>query len=787
MTNNLKTTVLSALIALLLAPPSFAQLTSPDSLGGLRANSEGTNTVTARGKNIDAVTTFEGTATHYTRRGNDKFSVGYYVKDGAIIKEYSLLADKDGPVTDIDLDIVAKGEGFDSVIATGKGTDLTLTGSISASDNGDGKNASDFSGLGVQIVASDYAKVKVHSMKIDTQGFLRAALIADNHAQIFVEDSTITTLGANPLTQAWKGYVNSANQNIMLSPPWVLGIQGGVRACNMIGNKSTLTVINSTVTSGGWAVLSTDEGTSPVMNVVDTTMEILPKSKGGMSSGKFSYSSKYGSGYGTYLTGNAHQNFYGASFNGLTYAGIYTGGEGNYKSSNGKIELKDAEGKVIETVTGKGKPTTINSVFGFMSHGQGTVNVLDGTVVNTEEAIFLAKAGGVSFVADSAVLSSASGTILQVIDNDDHTVGGSRDGFKTEFKEAPGWPSESGNVTNAGTSARGQQGGMPGGQAGGAPRGPDGSPGGSGGPPGGGPAMGGMPQLAQEQQEAIQAMKQTSGPLAQAVNEARNALNAAIYTDKPDTADIKAKAEKLAAAELALAQARAEGFAKLQASPNKLNLPMQQIIMLLGSSGRRFGGPGGFGAGPGGPGGAPPGPPPDGASGGPPSGSGDGPPDMPPGGGLGGPGGSVVKLALLNGNYQGDVFNGSGYYTQSGNALEVSIGKGATLNGAISLTETRHVDETGKQNTRFTIHQYYYLGHVANRNYRNGTSTIEVSLKDGGKWTVTGESLISKLVVDNGTLEGANGAKVVMKIDGRETAIKQGETYTGNIIVLPVK
>ena len=675
------------------------------------------------------------------------------------------------------------------MIATGKGTELTLTGSISASDNGDGKNASDFSGLGVQIVAADYAKVKMHSMKIDTQGFLRGALISDNYAQILVEDSTITTMGANPLTQAWKGYVNSANQNIMLSPPWVLGIQGGVRAANMIGNKSTLTVINSTVTSGGWAVLSTDEGTSPMMNVVDTTLQILPASKGGMSSGKYAYSSQYGSGYGTYLTGNAHQNFYGATFNGLTYAGIYTGGEGTYRSSNGKIELKDAEGKAIETVTGKGKPTTINSVFGFMSHGQGTVNVLDGTVINSEEAIFLAKAGGVSFVADSAVLSSASGTILQMLDNDDHTVGGSRDGFKTEFNEAPGWPSESSNVTKAGTSPLAQQGGMPGGQAGEAPLGPNGLPGGPGGTPGGGPGMVGMPQLTQQQQAAIQAMNETSAPLAQAVNEARNALNAAIFTDKPDTADIKARAEKLSSAELALAQARAEGFAKLQVSPIKLNLSSQQIITLLGSSGRRFGGPGGFG---GGPGGAPPGSPPEGGFGGPPPDNGGGPPGMPPGGGgpggPGGPGGSsAVKLLLTNGSYKGNVFNGSGYYNQNGSPLEVSIGKGATLEGTISLTETRHIDETGMQNTHFTINEYYYLGHVANRNYRNDTSTIEVSLKDGGKWTVTGKSLISKLVVNNGTVEGANGAKVVMKMDGKETTIRKGEAYSGNIVVLPVE
>ena len=146
-----------------------------------------------------------------------------------------------------------------------------------------------------------------------------------------------------------------------------------------------------------------------------------------------------------------------------------------------------------------------------------------------------------------------------------------------------------------------------------------------------------------------------------------------------------------------------------------------------------------------------------------------------------------MKLSLANGSYKGNVFNGSGYYDQSGSPLEVTIGKAATLEGAISLTETRHIDETGKQNTHFTINEYYYLGHVANRNYRNGTSTIEVNLKDGGKWTVSGESLISKLVVDNGTVEGVNGVNVVMKIDGKETVIKQGETYSGNIVVVPAE
>ena len=608
---------------------------------GLPVDSQGADTVTSKGKTVEAAPTYEGTVTSYTRRGNEKFSVGYYVKDGKIVDKYSLLADKDAPVSRLDLDIAAKGEAFNSVIAIGKGTDLTLTGSISASDTGDGRKASDFSGLGAQIVAFDYAKVKVDSMKIDTKGFVRAAFITDTHAQILVKDSAVTTLGANPLTQAFKGYVNSANQNIMLSPPWVLGIQGGIRAGNMLGEKATLTVINSKITSGGWAILSTDACTSPMMNVVDSQLEILPSSKGGMSSGKFPYSSKYGSGYGTYLIGNSKQNFYGVTFSGLTYASIFTGGEGFYRSSSGKIELMDADGGVIETIAGKGKPTTINAVFGFMTHGDATVNVLDGTVVNSENAIFLNKAGGASFIADNAVLNSGSGVILQMIDNDDRTVGGSMEAFNTEFKEAPGWPSENGNVTapgaaGAGGSRQGGPGGMPGGREG-APGGREGGPGGPG--------------------------------------------------------------------------------------------------------GRGEGGPGGMG------------------------------------------GSSDVKLTLTNGVYKGNVFNGSGYYNQSGNPLEVAIGNGATLTGAVSLTETRHINETGKQNTRFTINEYYYLGHVENRNYRNKTATLSLTLKDGGVWKVTGESLLSKFMVDKGTVEGADGAKVVMKIDGKEQPIRQGETYSGNIVV----
>ena len=106
--------------------------------------------------------------------------------------------------------------------------------------------------------------------------------------------------------------------------------------------------------------------------------------------------------------------------------------------------------------------------------------------------------------------------------------------------------------------------------------------------------MPGMPQLTQEQQAAIRALDQASATQDRAVTEARNALNAVVFSEKPDTVDIKAKADKLSAAELTRALVRAEAFARLQSSPNKLNLPVPALTMLMDMEGR--GAPGGFGA-----------------------------------------------------------------------------------------------------------------------------------------------------------------------------------------------
>jgi len=593
------------------------------------------NTVVSNNQSVLLTPTYTGQATSFNQRGDDQYKVGYYVKDGQIIAKNSLLAEQDSQVSDLDVNMQANGLGYSAVIASGKATQLNINGKIDSTDNGDGSGptVSDFSGLGAMIVASDYAHVNVENMNINTEGFIRAAFIVDEHASMTVKDSNIVTLGANPLTETYDEYVNSANVTKMVSPPWVLGIQGGVRSANMLGEKATLSVVNSTVTAASWAVLSTDGCVDPQMNVVDSHMRILTEAEGGMTSGNFDGGEKYGTGYATYAIGGAKQDFYGATISGTTYATIFTGGEATFASSKGDIALKSADGDIIETVKGQGQPSRIDSVFGFMSHGDAKLNILDGTQVNTQSATYLYKSGAVEINIDSAQLSPANGVILQMIDNDDRIVGGSVMAFNTEFNEQAGWPSENGNIS----------------------------------PKGG--AKVDMPM----------------GPPPGAEGEASNVVG-------PDGLPIDAPMMK----------------------PRKPN---------------------------------------------------------------------TVAVNIANGEYAGNLYNGTGYYGQASVPLTVTLSAGTDLSGAISLTETRHIDEKGEQNLHFTIDEYYYLGHVENRNFSNSFSTLEVTVDDNATWQLTDESYLTALNVAHGKIVGADGEQVMISIDGSKPTAIQSGNYQGNIVL----
>ena len=375
--------------------------------------------------------------------------VGIAATDGVIDEANSNWADKaeqaEGAYT-IEFNDEVEGEGFTALRAFGEG-EYSVSGNLYLHDEGDGTYDSDFTGMGAAVTAANGAKVYVNGMNYLSEGIVRSFGNITG-ADLFVENSVLTAMGADSLKDFHDEYYNTAQTTIMISPPWVLGIQGAVRTINVLGVNSNLTIADSDITSGGWAVLSTDGCTAPYYWLYNTRLNILPESKGGMNSGWkiLGYDEDaYGSGYAAFLIGSAVENFYGVSVNGATYAAIEFGGDATYQGlTAGETyeALDSATGDVIYTYTAKEDvPTTVNTVFGFLAQTAGSVNLLEGSVFNTEEAVGLYKDANVDWVFSGAELNPASGIILQMMDNDNSSIGGF-DPFETYFSEEAGFPTE---------------------------------------------------------------------------------------------------------------------------------------------------------------------------------------------------------------------------------------------------------------------------------------------------------------------------------------------------------
>jgi membrane protein involved in colicin uptake len=83
-------------------------------------------------------------------------------------------------------------------------------------------------------------------------------------------------------------------------------------------------------------------------------------------------------------------------------------------------------------------------------------------------------------------------------------------------------------------------------------------------------------------------MNTTLAPLVTAATTARTELAQAALADAKTDATVKAAVDKLRAAELAVATARADAFSKIQAGPNKLSA--EQVTALINAGGNVGGG-----------------------------------------------------------------------------------------------------------------------------------------------------------------------------------------------------
>ncbi len=391
-----------------------------------------------------------------------RFRAGAYITEAGVQDSKSVKDALTGAAFTEDgvsgINMKSTSDNFNSIIVDGK-VNYTIKDSVfNIESESDGSQVNDFSGYGAVIGAYNGARVYLDNVEINTKGVARLSSFTDENAATVFENSKIKVMGGT----LYDGYKNSANQATMVAPPWVLGITGNARGTNLEGNCSTTAVIKSDMKANQWGVVSTDAGSDMQLFMVDADLTLMGEGQNDP------FSKNYGSGYGTYAIGSAQEYFYGTNFNVGTYATIITGGYVHCASSKdvpdlyplstdaAKHQFAGLEGAQAEAtgfdtanpiktgIQGSGRVTTINSdAFGFMSHGKAVIDITDGTVINTNNAVFVQRVGDALINVDGqSQLNTKDGILLQIMDNDDSLVGMgdmSVMAFNTAFHEDEGW------------------------------------------------------------------------------------------------------------------------------------------------------------------------------------------------------------------------------------------------------------------------------------------------------------------------------------------------------------
>ena len=120
----------------------------------------------------------------------------------------------------------------------------------------DGKNVCDFAGLGSAVAAFNGARVDLENCDITTEGVAKCMVYVDNASDVVIKNCRLEAKGGT----LYDGYINSADFNFMVATPWVLGMTGNARGTNIMGDKTSMAVVDSDVKARNWGVLSTDNG-----------------------------------------------------------------------------------------------------------------------------------------------------------------------------------------------------------------------------------------------------------------------------------------------------------------------------------------------------------------------------------------------------------------------------------------------------------------------------------------------------------------------------------------------
>ncbi|MCD7845875.1 MAG: hypothetical protein LUG57_08520 [Oscillospiraceae bacterium] len=294
-------------------------------------------------------------------------------------------------------------------------------------------------GAAISVAGSD-SNVIVQDVSVTTVGAIMSTLNS-SAGDVLVMDSQFngygTALDATGLHSGIAPYSNV--QGAITEVPWVLGLYGSLRATNVIGSANVL-YYNTSATSNGWGVYSTDGGNSIIIINSDASYDD-------------SYGAAFNSLYGSYVL-SLPSHFYGFQVDlsgaeentyGIVARGSFTIGASSQEnlealdalinqpqeeasdeaSSESSSGIESAAGVwemfldnvALEDVTEQ--RSVLKAKFGIMSHGAsgGTFDIT-GTDIIADEAAILLKQAYMTILMDETVTIDAPIIIHQQITDD---------------------------------------------------------------------------------------------------------------------------------------------------------------------------------------------------------------------------------------------------------------------------------------------------------------------------------------------------------------------------------
>ncbi|WP_329549323.1 hypothetical protein OG548_41230 [Streptomyces sp. NBC_01356] len=394
------------------APDGYSVTLTVDGVetGQLLTETGGTETLISAGtyRGDVVLTVAEANAVTYETLTFPFRQAVYVGADGVVTAKSVLSSVRGGKLTNTlakGVAITSTGECFDGVFVQNASYTLQKP-VISLTGNG----RCDFAGYGAAVVGTGSSTtLVVDGARIATKGVVRTTVIANDGANVIVKNSELQA--KNGVLPA--DYQATVETPYMESVPWMLGLDGNVRATNLIGANTKATYINSSVFSETWGALSVEGGRGLQLTAINSRVG---------NTGTY--------GYGTYAIGDATVRVLGSRFDVGSYATIIAGPAASVHYGDSTraalAELNSSLGLGLTAAELAALPvrnTVVNSGhFGYMFFGAGTLKLDGGTVVNSEKATFLNKGQQTAITVDGsggARLNPRNGIILQMIELDD--------------------------------------------------------------------------------------------------------------------------------------------------------------------------------------------------------------------------------------------------------------------------------------------------------------------------------------------------------------------------------